>query len=508
MNTVNSTKYILRPSASLALAASIVITGVLPGAGAASAQQVGFAVPAFLRVWERTDRPVAEGRVSRTWLWGPSPGVSLEEPFREGPGGKHRVQYFDKARMEVNDPRADPAGPYYVTNGLLVVEMISGQMQTGVSQFETAGPNVEQVAGDPGSDAPSYAALSNVASVGTAPQHQAEPVRPGFVLPTLYINRAGAVQRNLAPPIVPPGTPLDAYTMKSAGYFPETGHNVAEVFWTYMQSRGPVYEKGAYSNAQLMNWVSVMGYPITEPYWTTISVAGGKRLVLFQAFQRRILTYSPGNPEGWKVEMGNVGAQYYNWRYGQPPVPVVCERVPLRGFGRVWAGNPSVQRGVGCPLPYPPFDKELPIQTAHQRFEHGTMLWISRTTYLRETLIYVFFADGTFQQFEDTWREGQPVSGGESPPRGRYEPQRGFGKVWREGTGARVRERLGWALAPEAGGPGAYQRFERGEMYWTDTVDNVYVLYGPVDGSPYPPPTPVAGAAPYKYEVFADTFGP
>ena len=35
------------------------------------------------------------------------------------------------------------------------------------------------------------------------------------------------------------------------------------------------------------------------------------------------------------------------------------------------------------------------------------------------------------------------------PPPGYYQPVRGFGLVWREQPN--VRDRLGWALAPEAG---------------------------------------------------------
>ncbi len=37
--------------------------------------------------------------------------------------------------------------------------------------------------------------------------------------------------------------------------------------------------------------------------------------VLMQCFQRRCLTYTPGNAEGWQVEAGNVGRHYYEWRY-------------------------------------------------------------------------------------------------------------------------------------------------------------------------------------------------
>jgi hypothetical protein len=89
-----------------------------------------------------------------------------------------------------------------------------------------------------------------------------------------------------------------------------------------MNAQGPVYENGKYVNGPLMNWVYVMGYPIIEPFWIRIKAGGQERWVLMQAFQRRILTYSPFNPEGWKVEMANVGRSYYDWRYGPaPPAP-------------------------------------------------------------------------------------------------------------------------------------------------------------------------------------------
>jgi Tol biopolymer transport system component len=48
-----------------------------------------------------------------------------------------------------------------------------------------------------------------------------------------------------------------------------------------------------------------------------------RKQVLVQAFERRVLTYTPDNPDGFKVEAGNVGLQYLRWRYGdaQPPAP-------------------------------------------------------------------------------------------------------------------------------------------------------------------------------------------
>jgi hypothetical protein len=59
------------------------------------------------------------------------------------------------------------------------------------------------------------------------------------------------------------------------------------------------------------------GFPIIEAFWAEVTVDGLARDVLVQCFERRCLTYTPDNPEGWKVEAGNVGQHYYRWRYEQ-----------------------------------------------------------------------------------------------------------------------------------------------------------------------------------------------
>src|SRR5438552_1043053 len=111
------------------ISAVAVVFAMLLALAQASAAQ--FAHPAFQHVWERTDALVADGRVARTWLWGPEPGEPRLEPWQQAAGRQRLVQYFDKSRMELNNPNADPNSPFYVTNGLLTVELISGQMQVG-----------------------------------------------------------------------------------------------------------------------------------------------------------------------------------------------------------------------------------------------------------------------------------------------------------------------------------------------------------------------------------------
>src|SRR5207249_9755046 len=119
--------------------AVLLALALLPAAFA-PVRAAGFADPAFQRVWARADRPVAEQRVARSWLWGDAPFAGGYEAYANAPGGQRLVQYFDKARMEINQPAADPSGPFYVTNGLLVVEMLSGRLQTGDTSFTPYAP--------------------------------------------------------------------------------------------------------------------------------------------------------------------------------------------------------------------------------------------------------------------------------------------------------------------------------------------------------------------------------
>ena len=101
-------------------------------------------------------------------MWGPAPFAAGQEPYVQGPNGQRLVQYFDKARMEINNPAADPTSPWYVTNGLLVVEMMTGRIQVGDNEYDPQPlpPNPMPVAGDLDSpDAPTYATLARVASL-------------------------------------------------------------------------------------------------------------------------------------------------------------------------------------------------------------------------------------------------------------------------------------------------------------------------------------------------------
>ena len=269
-----------------------------------------FADPAFGTVWNSTDKAVDDGAVNRTWMWGPQGFYTAYEPYQQGPGGQHLVEYFDKSRMEINNPAGNRNDPWYVTNGLLVVEMVTGKIQVGDQQFTQSVPANLPIAGDADGyrDTPTYASLAGVASINgsnRAPNRTGQSIVEG-------LGSSGNIS------IL---SNLGQYS-KYAVYEATLGHNIPDVFWSFMNQQGPIYQNGHYVNGPLMNWVYVMGYPITEPYWIHIKAGGQERWVLTQAFQRRILTYSPSNPEGWKVEMGNVGRAYYTWRYtSHAPTP-------------------------------------------------------------------------------------------------------------------------------------------------------------------------------------------
>lgn len=157
------------------------------------------------------------------------------------------------------------------------------------------------------------------------------------------------------------------------------------------------------------------------------------------------------------------------------PSPPPCQTLPVRGFGTVFSAQPEAFALLGCPA-YPP--QEQAIDTILQRFEQGWMLRVAAPTAYQRPRIYALFdGEQTFVGFDDTWSvEGDQVSTGLTPPPGMLEPVRGLGKVWREGTGARVRERLGWAVEPERSGRGAAQTFQRGRMVWTPNPRLVFVL--------------------------------
>ena len=201
--------------------------------------------------------------------------------------------------MEINDPTADPNATWYVTNGLLPIELMTGRQQNGLNLYEQRGPAKVTAIGDP-NQFPTYADL--------LPLYQS----PGAVNPgdlgkpaTGFLNSDGSISgfNDFA---------TDPATMLVRG---ENNHGVAKAFVDFMNGSGLVYENGRYVRGQVYDPLFVFGLPISGAYWVKVKVGGVERAILFQVFERRVLTYNPANPPAFRVEMGNVGQHYYQWRY-------------------------------------------------------------------------------------------------------------------------------------------------------------------------------------------------
>jgi uncharacterized protein YkwD len=252
--------------------------------------------PAFQQTWADADQPVYQDELDRTWLWGPDTFHIQAEKYLDSPAGERDVAYFDKSRMEINDPDAEHSSPWYVTNGLLVRDMISGAVQVGDHEFEQREPAQIAIAGDNlliNPDAPTYGSLRPHSA---ALDENRQPDRTGEAVKTQITARGRVIHG----PEMPDGV---SYTY----YDDVTGFNIADVFWNQ------------FSSADHYDWIYAVGHPITDPHWAYTSVDGVDQWVLIQAFQRRLLTYTPGNAAGWQIEMGNVGRHYFDWRYGEAP---------------------------------------------------------------------------------------------------------------------------------------------------------------------------------------------
>lgn len=430
--------------------------------------------PNMSSTWQRTDLPIAQGKVSRSWLWGPQVSHIVQENYADAPGGKRLVAYYDKTRMEVTNPNGDRSSKWFVTNGLLVKEMISGQRQDGDNQFTTIIPADIPVAGDPGNAGPTYASFKNVSSIDPT-QHRSTDMTGQTIINT--ITKDGTAGQDLT---------MSNYSVK-VGYYDSTlGHNIPAVFWSFMNSTGMVYQNGAYVNGAVVDWTYSTGYPLSEAYWAKVTVAGKQQDVLIQPFQRRVLTYTPANPAAYRVEMGNVGQHYYQWRY-QLTQPLTCSFAPISGFGKVWGNNLNVQLQLGCP-----YYHEEGLTINYLPFQNGAMYQIDLSqvhdnryifdTYgLGDKIVLVTFNDDhSWTLVKDDWNSSMPHNGGFTPPAGLYEPQDAFGKVWRDGTALHIRDRLGWATASAGQSTNsALEQFYYGGMFYVGATKTIYALYNP-----------------------------
>jgi hypothetical protein len=266
-----------------------------------------FADPSFWHEWERTDLAVANERLARPWIWGPSVLAVEHEPFQEAEAGSRQVQYFDYGRMEINNPRDDPADPWFVSSGLLALELVTGRIQVGMELFRPHHPASVVPIGDPDApSAPTYATFQQVLETPFA------DMTGEYALDVL--DRSGNVRIYDGPHY--PGTRL-------AHFVAATHHNIPQVFWEFFHTQGEIYEQDQYRIGPLMDWQRIFGYPLSEPYWVRVRLGEDaadkeEQWVLMQLFQRRVLAFVPAASPGEQVRMIPIGRHYYQWRYGEP----------------------------------------------------------------------------------------------------------------------------------------------------------------------------------------------
>jgi hypothetical protein len=187
------------------------------------------------------------------------------------------------------------------------------------------------------------------------------------------------------------------------------------------------------------------GYKLTFSWQTT----GATRATLISGNSQRF-------PQRWEVgPNGTYEIELERPNYNNPPMMLIA----YDAFG----GEVSETIRAEWPCEYTYFFEPAPeacplyepsaTAAAEQPFENGRMVWLEEVrgeTFVTQRQILVFYDDGKYEQYQDTWMEGQPESDPSIvPPSGMYQPVRGFGKLWRETAG--VRDKLGWATVPEQG---------------------------------------------------------
>ncbi|MGI8688828.1 MAG: hypothetical protein ACR2M3_09645 [Thermomicrobiales bacterium] len=244
-------------------------------------QSVDYAARTFQKQW-RAGEEIAPN------LWGPSLVTPKPEAYHDTSGDYRLVQYFDKGRMELADPKDGT-----VTYGLLATELITGQIQIGNDAFQSRDPAAIPIAGDPDSPGPTYATLNGRAAKLLAPasSHIGTTV-------SASVSAAGDVSETAPTSSADVRKVANADTIISV-YDSVTQHNVPAAFAAYRAKIG----------------MGVIGYAKSEPFVATFKIAGVQRQVVVQVFERRILTYNAANSDAFKVEMGNIGQHYYRWRY-------------------------------------------------------------------------------------------------------------------------------------------------------------------------------------------------
>lgn len=198
--------------------------------------------------------------------------------------------------------------------------------------------------------------------------------------------------------------------------FDVTGYNVCPPFNFYW-----------YDNGGLARF----GYPITPAFQETIE----GQTYLVQYFERRRLEYHPENAgTPYEILLGLLGRD------------VLPRCFELRDGPLQLAIN-RLQPSMGCPNEAA---RDM-LPAAVQQYEHGWMIWVGATSSAPPMIFALPQTPSGMNYrwlaFTDTYRDGEQVGGGETPPAGKIAPVRGFGKQW--WTNRALRDAMGWATGPE-----------------------------------------------------------
>ena len=308
----------------LILTVSLVsISAPTPADGRDLDVSADFAQQPIPDIWQQVDGEDVRRDSERSWIWGPTIRSATHEPYVESPGGTRAVYYFDKARMEINNPDAPQDSIWYATSGLLIREMMLGQIQVGDAESIDTKPAEIPVTGDleNNPDSPTYATFGDRTVLGGQPGNRTEPQVGEPVQTTL--DASGNTGTISNPP----------YSAEYAEYDDTLGFNIPDIFWNWMEDQ-PI-------DAQYL-----IGHPVTGAYWVDTRIGGEPATVLVQAFERRVLTFNPANDPQWQVEAGNAGLHYRAWRDlempDDPSVHALAYSIP---YGEIIA-EAAIKTGV------------------------------------------------------------------------------------------------------------------------------------------------------------------
>ena len=251
-----------------------------------------FWVPAFRNTWQADEDTIPN-------FWGPLANArdGQYEPYVEAKKGTRLVQYFDKGRMELVDLSTPIKKTSPVTFGLLATEMITGRIQVGDATFQSKDAPTIAMAGDADNPGPTYANLRTSGLLAAKPRYNAAVQGPHI---PYALTAAGTLEvPGPGSTLYPSGAPFSP-VLGLDTYDEVTQHNVPSAFAQYRLRAG----------------LATIGLAIAEPFWAKVKVGGVQKDAVVQAFERRVLTFTPSNVQAYQVEMGNIGQHYYQWRYG------------------------------------------------------------------------------------------------------------------------------------------------------------------------------------------------